>query len=159
MQKRTKSHDTPLAEITLRKYEAPENLEKREAIRKICLSVGLLQPGDSRDIVVDIFHVLVDSDMAIDCDQIQNFVIKNRKDHNLPLVGVAQSNIRRQLRRLRELFFVEKMKNKYRITENEKLINIFEEKIEKYYMKAVVGRVKDYFNYLEQKHPQNRVLK
>ena len=159
MQKRTKSRDTPIAEITLRKYEAPTELNKREAIRKICLSVGLLQPGDSRDIVVDIFHVLFDSDLAIDCDQIQNLVIKNRKEHNLPLVGVAQSNIRRQIRRLRELFFVEKMKNKYRISENDKLLNIFEEKIEKYYMKAVVSRVKDYFKYLEENHPQNRVLK
>ena len=30
--------DIPLAEITLRKYEKPQSLEKRELVRKICLS-------------------------------------------------------------------------------------------------------------------------
>ena len=50
--------DIPLSEITLRKYEKPANLEKRELIRKICLSLGLLQLGDSRDVIVDILMVL-----------------------------------------------------------------------------------------------------
>ena len=53
--------DIPLSEITLRKYEKPNNLEKRELIRKICLSLGLLQLGDSRDIIVDILMVLVEA--------------------------------------------------------------------------------------------------
>ena len=35
--------DIPLSEITLRKYEKPVGLEKRELVRKICLSLGLLQ--------------------------------------------------------------------------------------------------------------------
>ena len=52
------SKDIPLAEITLRKYEKPGELSKRDLIKKLCLSVGLLQPGDSRDVIVDIFHVL-----------------------------------------------------------------------------------------------------
>ncbi|MBW2999865.1 hypothetical protein KY339_04280, partial [Candidatus Woesearchaeota archaeon] len=59
MAAQTISKDTPLNEITLRKYEKPFNLEERELVRKLCLSTGLLQPGDSRDIVVDIFHVLL----------------------------------------------------------------------------------------------------
>ena len=53
--------DIPLSEITLRKYEKPNNLEKRELVRKICLSLGLLQLGDSRDIIVDILMVLIES--------------------------------------------------------------------------------------------------
>ena len=36
------------------------------------------------------------------------------------------------------------MKNEYRIIENEKLSTIFEEKIEKFYMKSIVDRVKEY---------------
>ena len=52
------SKDIPLAEITLRKYEKPGELSKRDLIKKLCLSVGLLQPGDSRDVIVDIFYVL-----------------------------------------------------------------------------------------------------
>ena len=53
------SKDIPLAEITLRKYERPANLSERELVRKLCLSVGLLQPGDSRDVVVDVLGVLI----------------------------------------------------------------------------------------------------
>ena len=53
------SIDTPLSEITLRKYEKPNNLGQRDLIRKLCLSGGWLQPGDSRDVVVDILNVLI----------------------------------------------------------------------------------------------------
>jgi len=55
------SKDTPLSEITLRRYEKPSKLSERELVRKICLSIGLLQPGDSRDVIVDILHVLLKS--------------------------------------------------------------------------------------------------
>ncbi len=150
MIKKTRSTDTPLSEITLRKYESPENLDKRDAVRKLCLSVGLLQPGDSRDIIVDIFQVMLENHgSCLDSDTIQDMVIANRKKHDLPLTGIAQSNIRRQVRRLRELFFVEKIRNTYRITENDKLINLFEEKIEKFHLKSVVSRVKDYIRHVE----------
>jgi len=44
----TISKDTPLSEITLRRYEKPSAYTKRELTRKICLSIGLLQPGDSK---------------------------------------------------------------------------------------------------------------
>jgi len=153
MIKKTRSTDTPLAEITLRKYESPNSLDKREAVRKLCLSVGLLQPGDSRDIVVDIFQVLLENHgNLLDSDRIQDLVIGNRKNNSLPLSGIAQSNIRRQVRRLRELFFVEKVKNSYRITENEKLLNLFEERIEKFYLKSITNRVKDYIKLVENLH-------
>jgi len=50
--------ETPLMEITLRRYESPHNLNKRDTLKKLCLSLGLLQPGDSRDVIVDILLVL-----------------------------------------------------------------------------------------------------
>ena len=56
----TISKDTPLSEITFRRYEKP-NAKARELVRKFCLSIGLLQPGDSRDIIVDILQVLIQS--------------------------------------------------------------------------------------------------
>ena len=61
MQKRTISKDAPLAEITLRRYEKPYEMSKRELLRKICLSIGLLQAGDSRDVIVDILHSFHDN--------------------------------------------------------------------------------------------------
>ena len=63
--------------------------------------------------------------------------------------GIASSNIRRQLKRLRDLFLVEKVKNSYRINEFENLNTIFEEKIEKFYLSSIVDRVKDYFGVLK----------
>lgn len=150
MQKKIVSKDTPLAEITLRKYEKPSNqMPRRDAIKKLCLSIGLLQPGDSRDVVVDIFNVLLDSQAPLDSEAIQKKVIDYRKKKKLALSGIAQSNIRRQLRRLRELFLVEKVQNTYRIAENETLHNLFEEKIKKFYIPTIVSRVEEYFRYLK----------
>eukprot|EP00825_Cyclidium_porcatum_P009862 TRINITY_DN15042_c0_g1_i1.p1 TRINITY_DN15042_c0_g1~~TRINITY_DN15042_c0_g1_i1.p1 ORF type:complete len:162 (+),score=20.03 TRINITY_DN15042_c0_g1_i1:144-629(+) len=97
--------DIPLTEITLRKYEKPANLEKRELIRKICLSLGLLQLGDSRDIIVDILMVLVEANKnkeEITSDEINLRVGEIRKKYSLETKGLAESNIRRQLKRLRD---------------------------------------------------------
>ena len=148
MQKKTVARDTPLAEITLRKYERPSNLPKRELIKKSCLSIGLLQPGDSRDVIVDIFHIILDAEGPLTSEEIKERVIKSREANNLPLVGIASSNIRRQLKRLRDMFIIEKIKNSYRVTENEPLIKIFEEKIEKYYLDSITSRIKDYLKEL-----------
>lgn len=152
MVKKIVSRDIPLAELTLRKYEKPsDDADKRDIIRKLCLSIGLLQPGDSRDIVVDIFHVLIESERALNSDDLQQLVIDYRKKKNLELHGIAQSNIRRQLRRMRELFLVEKVKNTYRISENETLHSLFEEKIKKYYLNSILTRVEDYFKLVSKK--------
>ena len=145
MAKKTVSRDIPLAELTLRRYEKPYKMGKRELMKKLCLSVGLLQPGDSRDVIVDILYVMYNSKKPLGSEEIRTLVIDNRKKSKLELRGVASSNVRRQLKRLRDLFFVEKIKNDYRIAENEKLLRIFEEKIEKYYLNSIVNRVKEYF--------------
>ena len=142
---KTIATDSPLAEITLRKYEKPSDGDKRELVKKLCLSIGLLQPGDSRDIVVDILHVILESNEPLDSKQIESFVIKNRNDRKLAAKGIASSNIRRQLKRLKDLFLIESIQNKYRINENETLEKIFEEKIQKYYINSITDRVKEYF--------------
>jgi|SRR3989338_962535 len=143
---KTISKDIPLAEIVLRKYESPGNLKDRELIRKLCLSIGLLQPGDSRDIVVDVFQVFLENkDKTMDSKEINSMVIEVRKKNNLPLKGVAPSNIRRQVKRLRDLFLVEKIQNNYRITEREQMIDLFENKIQKYYLNNIIERVREYF--------------
>jgi len=143
------SKDTPLAEITLRRYEKPVGLSQRDIIRKICLSVGLLQPGDSRDVIVDVFSVLLNSKAGLSAIEIEMAVIEMRKANKLPLRGIASSNIRRQLKRLRGLFLIEKVVNHYRVYENANLTEIFEDKIERYYLKNIVERVKEYFRALE----------
>lgn len=144
--------DLPLAEITLRKYESPYNLGKRELVKKICLSFGLLQPGDSRDVVVDIMSVLLEARTnkeSLELDKIRDRVIESRKEANCEKKGIADSNLRRQLRRLKDLMIVESSENKYKIAEFESLENLFEEKINNFLLPSIVGRVKDYLKALE----------
>lgn len=143
--------DTPFSEITLRKYEKPKNLSDRDLIRKLCLSIGLLQPGDSRDIIVDIMHSIHSENKPLTAFEIEDLVKKSRTAHQLPLVGVAGSNVRRQLKRLRDLLLIEKKGNTYRITENMSFPELFEEKIQKFYLESIVNRVKDYFEAAEKR--------
>jgi len=145
--------DTPLMELTLRRYEEPYNLEMRDLLKKFCLSMGLLQPGDSRDIIVDILHVLLKSkkkETEISSEQIRDYVIEMRKQYSLPLQGVAASNVRRQIKRLRDMLIVEKIKNNYRISEYARLADTFEEKISQYVIPTITTRVKEYCKVIDE---------
>jgi hypothetical protein len=146
------SRDTPLAEITLRRYEKP-TMGDRELVRKLCLSVGLLQPGDSRDVVVDVFYVLLKAKQdkeELHSEEVKNNVMVSRKKMGLPMLGIASSNIRRQLKRLKDLHLIETNANLYRITEFNNLSEIFEEKIENFILTSVVSRVKDYLQKIDE---------
>ena len=148
MAKSKVAKSVPIAEITLRKYEKPYNMPKRELVKKICLSLGLLQPGDSRDVVVDVLHALLDEG-EIAAEEIKAKVVEYLKKSNLTMNVIAESNIRRQLKRLKDLFLVEKKGNSYQITENERLLHLFEQKIENFYLKGILDRVKEYFLHLD----------
>jgi len=149
---KTISKDTPLSEITLRRYEKPYSGSKREAIRKFCLSLGLLQPGDSRDVIVDILSVMLNakkSKKLLSSEEIKENAIKLRKQSKLPLKGIASSNVRRQIKRLRDIFILEKIKNDYRITDFDTLENIFEKKIKSFHLDNILERVKEYSQVLK----------
>ncbi len=146
------SRDTPLAEITLRRYEKP-TMNDRELVRKFCLSVGLLQPGDSRDVMVDVFYVLLKAKQRkeqLHSEEIKNHVMDLRKKLGLPMLGIASSNIRRQLKRLKDLYLIETNANLYRVTEFGHLSEIFEEKVENFILNSVLGRVKDYLKKIDE---------
>ena len=145
---KTISKDAPLSEITLRKYEKPYSTNKRDLTRKLCLSVGLLQPGDSRDVIVDILLVLINNrrrKIMMTSEEVREKVIQQRKKMKLPLNGIASSNIRRQLKRLKDLYLVESIKNQYRVTEFENMSVIFDRHIREFYLKNILERVEDYF--------------
>jgi hypothetical protein len=144
--------DLPLTEITLRKYEKPTNLEKRELYRKICLSLGLLQLGDSRDIIVDILSVLVEANKQKERlygEEIRTRVSELRKKYSLDNKELAESNIRRQLKRLRDAMIIEKSENKYYLIEHLQLKDIFEKNIEKFVIPPIIERIKEYLIELE----------
>jgi len=144
--------DAPLSEITLRKYEKPYDLDERQLIKKICLSLGLLQPGDGRDVIVDVLNVLINERKKrgkLSSDEVKNKVEEFRKRSNLELKGLAESNIRRQLKRLRDFMIIEKENNRYFLSEFAPLSSIFEEKIERFYINSHIERVKEYLRELD----------
>ncbi len=146
------SKDLPISELTLRKYEKPTNIQSRDLVKKFCLSLGLLQPGDSRDVMVDVLWVLLKSKKdkeELDIEEIQKRVIASREKNNLPVVGVAQSNLRRQIRRLREIHIAEKVKNSYRVNEFENIKNIFNEKIREFVLPSILARIELYSEMLD----------
>lgn len=139
----SKHRESPISEITLRRYEKPKELSKRDLAKRICLALGVLQPGDSRDVVVDILYILMESKQPISAEEIVSSVKELRKNHKLPLAGVAHSNVRRQIRRLRNLMIAEKTKNKYHISENGKISHAFDEKTA-IMLNSISGRIREY---------------
>ena len=86
--------EKPLAEITLRKYETPYKLGKRELAKKICLSLGLLQTSDNRDVIVDILLVLIEAQKnkeSLDVEEIKKICAKycERYEHDDELLQVC----------------------------------------------------------------------
>ena len=143
--------DLPLGEITLRRYEKPYDSSQRELVKKVCLSLGLLQPGDSRDIIVDLFLVLEEARKEknwLSSFEIRDKVEETRKKNSLESRGLAESNIRRQLKRLRDAMLVDKQENRYRMSEFAPLSEIFETKIEKFLIPQTIERIKEYLEKL-----------
>ncbi len=139
--------ELPLGEITLRRYEKPFSSSKRELMRKVCLSLGLLQAGDSRDIIIDVLLVLEKARTEkkwLSSVEIRDLVQKTRKENSQDEKGLAESNIRRQLKRLRDIMLVDKQENKYRMSEFESLSELFKNKIENFLVPQILERVKEY---------------
>ncbi len=111
--------------------------------------MGLLQPADGRDVVVDVFLSLLKSPEPVSLADIEKSVRLSRKQHNLSMLGLAPSNIRRQVRRLKDAFLVERLGMNYRIVENAPLHEVFAERIEKFYLPMIVSRVKEYCEAVE----------
>jgi len=73
-----------------------------------------------------------------------------RKEAKLPMLGIASSNIRRQLKRLKDLHLIETNANLYRINEWNNFSEIFEEKIHNFILKSVLSRVRDYVQKIDE---------
>ncbi|MEM4500462.1 MAG: hypothetical protein QXD62_03920 [Candidatus Woesearchaeota archaeon] len=142
--------DKPLKEVILRRYEKPSvEIGDRELIRKFCLSLGLLQPGDKRDIIVDILHVLLLAKEPLSISEIKQKCAESRKLHNLSIKGLAESNLRRQLKRLKDLYLIEKIGNAYYMTENLSLEEILNSKIKVFLVDHIFERIVEYARCLD----------
>jgi DNA-binding transcriptional ArsR family regulator len=132
---KTSMKDIPLQEITIRKYESPSGLGQKELNRKFLLSIGLLQPGESRDVIVNIFELLLENKgKGFEPTEILRALGEKR--------GASAPNIRRQLRRLRDLKLVDKRQDGYQICES--IPAVVENFIEPFVVKQTVERLKEY---------------
>ena len=141
---KTVASQKPLSEITLRKYETPKGLDERELTKKFCLTIGLLNPGDSRDVIVDILHEILFSKKPLTASEIRQRVEFTRRSAKRPATGCAMSNVLRQLRRLKESLLIEKHLNTYRVSENDTLTGIFQEKVQKFRIESIIQRALEY---------------
>ena len=139
------SKDLPLQGITLRKYEEPAKLKKRELAKKFLLSIGLLQPGESRDIIVDIFVALLQARKKKKTLDVSTIIQKIPNK-----AGISEPNVRRQLRRLKDLKLIEKSGEGYRITEFGQIQPIINDFVIQFLINPSVERLKQYAEAIDQ---------
>lgn len=136
--------DSPVLDFSLRKFEKPSG-SKKELLRKFCISIGLLQPGDSRDIIVDLLELFIRAREAreyLPVESIYRFSLDTGKS------GVSQSNIRRHLLRLKDLDLIEKTPNGYRLREWLKLEDLFKEFV-KFKVEPTINRIVEYSSLID----------
>ena len=138
--------DIPLQEITLRKYEQPYGLDDRELSRKFLLSIGLLQPGESRDIIVDIFELFVKA-RKINKPLEVEFIVNELEGKN----GASAPNVSRQIKRLRDMKLIEKVHEGYRITEFGKIDNIVSNFVVPFVINQSAERLSEYAKELDRR--------
>ncbi len=135
---RKQFHDAPVSEVCLRKFEKPSG-SQRELVRKFCISIGLLQPGDSRDIIIDLLLLFIKAAKIKRPLRVEE-VYKKALDFGL---GASQSNVRRNLRKLKDLDLIEKTSNGYRLREWLSIKELMRDII-KYKVNPVIERIMDY---------------
>lgn len=136
--------DTPVLDISLRKFEKPSG-DHDELLHKFCISIGLLQPGDSRDIIVDLLKLFLKARKVkrfMPVEQVYKYILDAQKP------GASQSNIRRHLHRLKELEFVEKTGQGYRLREWLSLQELVKEFV-KFKVEPTINRLIEYASVID----------
>ncbi|MBD3311924.1 hypothetical protein GF352_00490 [archaeon] len=137
--------DLPVFEFTLRKFEKPSG-DFKELLRKFCISIGLLQPGDSRDVIVPLLGLFIKAGKDkkyLPVEKVYKYLINNKES------GVSQSNIRRHLLRLKDLDLIEKTPNGYRIREWLTLKELLTDVI-KFKVEPTINRVMEYAELIDE---------
>ncbi len=109
------------------------------------LSIGLLQPGDSRDIIVDVLNEILKyskQKQYITFDQLS----QNLKDKP----GASAPNLRRQIRRLKELRLIEEMPEGFRTKEFLPLSKIFDDEVKRFILQPTLERINEYLKRLDE---------
>lgn len=126
--------DLPLSEITLRKFERPENIDRKTIIRRFCISLGLVNPGETRAGLVEIFEILLASREPLRAEEIAE-KLQNK---------LALSGIRRHLRRLEQIKLVEHRNQRYSLAEGQDLVYSLKFVVKEYVVEDIFNRIVEY---------------
>jgi hypothetical protein len=131
--------DTPIGEVTLRRFEKPISDDLRTLVRKFAISVGLLQPGDGRDVVSELLYCFIEASRKKEFLEIEPLLDRFKgKDGGTP------NNVRRQIRRLKDMNLIERTNYGYRLIEFLPLNTIFKEHVLKYNIEPCIERLDEY---------------
>lgn len=137
-------HDSPVVDISLRKFEKPSG-SINEVIKKFCISVGLLQPGDSRDVITDLLLLFI---KACKAKRVLSIEDVYRHALNVDKKGVSQSNVRRHLFRLKELDIIEHSPEGYRLREWLTFKELVSDLV-KFKVEPTIERIKEYADFID----------
>lgn len=137
--------DRPLSGISLNEFEKPTN-DYNVNMRRLCISLGLVRPGESRIAIVYILDILIKARKkkkeGLDSYEIVNELYKKK-------IKIVYANILRDIRKLINAGLVEKRNNLYRIRENMKLNEIVTSFIKPYIIDRTLKKIEEYADAVE----------
>lgn len=143
--------DMPLASISIGEFEKPGQ-DYFTNLRRFCISIGVISPGESRVGIVYILDVLLKERKAhpegIDSYSIVKELYKTD-------VKIVYANILRDLRKLMSVGLVEKLDGKYRVKQNMTLSEILETFIKPYIVERILKRVLEYASKIDEQSEKN----
>lgn len=140
--------DRPLSGISLNEFERPTN-DYNVNIRRLCISLGLVSPGESRIAIVHILDILLKTrkknpDGLDSYELIKELYKKKTK--------IVYANILRDLRKLMAVGIVEKRNGHYRIKENMRLDEIISSFIKPYLIDRTLSKIEEYARSVEKEN-------
>lgn len=138
--------DTPLAGISLSEFERPGS-DYFTNLRRFCISIGVISPGESRIGIVHILDVLL-KEKERHPEGIDSYALV--KELYKTEVKIVYANILRDIRKLIAVGLVEKRDGKYRIKENMHLSEILDSFIKPYIIDRILKRVSEYASKLDE---------
>lgn len=136
--------DTPIDEVTLRRFEKPSSSDLMSLVRRFAISIGLLQPGDSRDIVSELLFMFIERSKRKEFLTVE-YLINSFQGKD----GGTPNNIRRQLRRLKDINIIERTNYGYRIKEFMPISALFKDHIMKYNIEPCIERLNEYCSLID----------
>ncbi|MBE5729585.1 hypothetical protein IHI26_00230 [Candidatus Parvarchaeota archaeon] len=137
--------DKPLYRLVLSEFEKPSG-DYFSNLRRFCISLGLVNPGESRIGIVYILDILLKARKDKPNGLSSYDIIKKLYSNN---VKIVYANILRDLRKLIATGIVEKIDSNYRIKENMDLPEILDKFVKPYIIDRVLKKVGDYASAIE----------